>query len=136
MDDNTPLRCRACTGSYLLGKDIIGKDIMCRWCTEGWMNVDQFHAWMRFKSGPRPAAARVSTQRFDPHRVVILERLERAWSKVDKMRLGELVREAIILHLLLPDSAFDAKTLDEFLLKIDDKRLAEIIEYYVMFGGS
>jgi hypothetical protein len=86
------------------------------------MTADQVMAWRRHQSGSKHA--RVSTTRFDPHRVVVLERLSKAWDKAPEMRLGEMLLEALEAMNMTP----------EVLRTLDDKRLAELVERYVLVG--
>jgi hypothetical protein len=116
----TPIRCRNCDGR-------IGLVETCRWCTGGWMSPEQLGTWMRFKSGPRASAAPPttrSTQPYDSHQIVVMDRIARAWGKARDMDLGELVVEALAFqHIAV-----------ETLATLDDKRLAEIIEHYILLG--
>jgi hypothetical protein len=94
------------------------------------MSPEQFATWMRFKSGPRAAAQGppppTSTQPYDAHQIVTLDRLARAWSKSRALKLGELIVEALALEHMTPAS----------LLTLEDERLAEILERFVMFRAN
>jgi hypothetical protein len=113
-DEYTPIQCRACGGRK------------CKWCGEtGVMNSEQVSAWRRFQSGTHRASS--PSGRFEnPHRVVILERLGKAWDKMPELRIGQLVLEALECANMRP----------EILRTLDDKRLAEIVEHYVLLGTT
>jgi hypothetical protein len=117
----TPIRCRGCDGR-------VGLFETCRWCAQtGWMSPEQLGTWMRYKSGPRSSAAPPtarSTQPYDSHQIVVMDRLARAWGKARDMNLGELLLEALAFqHMAV-----------ETLATLDDKRLAEIVEHYILLG--
>jgi hypothetical protein len=113
-DEWTPILCRNCGGNG------------CRFCTDGWMSPEDLGRWMRAQSGQRPAAQeRKATQPFDPHRIVILERLAKAWEKQPDMRLGQLLIEALAYQHITPET----------LRTLDDRRLCELVEHFVLLGS-
>lgn len=119
-DDFTPIRCRSCGGRYQIG------DSTCKWCTLGLQTPTQLGAWMRRQSGQRPAVRSSSATTFDPHRALVLERLCKSWDKVPEMKFGELITDALAYMHMAPST----------LGRLDDERLAEIVEHYLMYGGS
>lgn len=68
-----------------------------------------------------------TTERFDTKRALFLERLIRAWDKMPKARLGELITSALNLSTL-----FDI----EYLRHVDDVKLVEAIERFVLTGDA
>ena len=90
--------------------------------------------WLAFQSGQRrpirqSLSSSVSTGKFDPHRVVVNERLFRAWEKKPEIRFGELIARAIAL--LVRDDE-DGAEMYKKLLTVDDKQLAEAVERIVL----
>lgn len=114
---DTKIRCRACGGRWKIDVSV------CKYCTEGWMTAAQLGAWMRRASGLRPAVRSSSAQAFSPHRALTLERLCKAWEKTD-LRLGELILDALAFEHMTPN----------MLSRLDDDRLVEIVEHYILFG--
>jgi hypothetical protein len=93
------------------------------------MSAEQVAAWRRFQSSgshQATSAGKPSGRFENPHRVVILERIGKSWDKMPDLRLGELVLEALGCQNMTP----------EVLRTIDDKRLAGIIEHYVLLGTT
>lgn len=108
-DDATPVQCRACGG------------IGCAWCGGlGVMSPAQVMRWHAHKP-------RTSTAKFDAHRAILLERLLKAWDKLPlDVAFGEMLVEAL-----------EAQNMVLGVLRtVDDKRLAEIVEHYVLLGKS
>lgn len=79
---------------------------------------------MRRDSAFRPAVRRTSQTKFDASRALILERLMKCWDKLPEMKLGELICDSLAYQHMTPN----------FIGRLDDSRLVEIVEYYVMFG--
>jgi hypothetical protein len=51
-DDDTLMTCRACGGHWKIrGSD--GKEVLCRWCRDGYMSGKELAHWLAHKSGPR-----------------------------------------------------------------------------------
>ena len=130
-DDGIPtkVKCRACRGE-------LPAVSTCLWCKgdPGWMTAEQVMRWLAFQSGQRrpirqSLSSSVSTGKFDPHRVVVNERLFRAWEKKPEIRFGELIARAIAL--LVRDDE-DGAEMYKKLLTVDDKQLAEAVERIVL----
>ena len=68
-----------------------------------------------------------TTEKFDTRRALFLERLIRAWDKMPKARLGELISKSLDLSTL-----FDIM----YLSNIDDVKLVEAIERFVLTGDA
>jgi len=121
--DDTPTQCLACGGHHDAGGSI------CPWCDAGLQSPEQRKKWLTHRSGPRAATAmpdKTVSGRFDPHRAVLMGRLAKAWDKRSDLGLVELLRAATEHYGILP----------EHLLLIDDKRLIELVERFVLLGSS
>ena len=66
-----------------------------------------------------------TTEKFDTRRALFLERLIKAWDKTPKSRLGALIVSALEMSTL-----FDI----EYLRNVDDVKLVEAIERWVLTG--
>ncbi len=131
-DDEVPTRvkCRACRGE-------LPAVSACLWCKgdPGWMTAEQVMRWLAHQSQQRQAvapkstlAASISTGKFDPHRIVVNERLFRAWEK-SGLRYGELIARAVALAVRSDEDGAEAY---KKLMAIDDKQLAELCERVVL----
>jgi hypothetical protein len=84
------------------------------------------------KPGRRPSSgtmnradfSKADTQPIMRHRALILERLAVVWDKAPAMRLGELIVKTLIFADAPPGT----------LEQLDDRRLCELIEAYVLLG--
>lgn len=116
--DKTPTECLACGGQWENG---------CTWCTGGLQDDAQRAAWLEHRSGEHVTPAgppHSSTLRFDARRAICLSRLAACCDKRPDLGVAGLIARAMEFHKLSLEG----------LHFIDDKRLAELCERFVLLG--
>jgi hypothetical protein len=125
-DEHTPITCRSC----------LGNSVGCRHCGyTGQMTPEQLLGWKRFESGLRKKAGgeevepdRTPTRRFDPHRVLALDRLARCWDKVAEKH--PRIQLGVLLSVAMRHARRDLKELE----LLTDEQLLEIVEHFALLG--